>query len=157
MKLFLIMKVSSSEIELQLFHNSCLLYITQLRISNIVLDRWWRISNFEHDHSFMCLKRKCWIYFGFQRPSHSSWFYDGRLLVTTLLYMYMGSLQDRQLGYAYCNLGVRTWRVVDCLGKTWANFRLVLSTSHSTKAVNIAFYQFHPISNALSTVLGFHI
>lgn len=151
------MKVSSSEIELQLFHNSCLLYITQLRISNIVLDRWWRISNFEHDHSFMCLKRKCWIYFGFQRPSHSSWFYDGRLLVTTLLYMYMGSLQDRQLGYAYCNLGVRTWRVVDCLGKTWANFRLVLSTSHSTKAVNIAFYQFHPISNALSTVLGFHI
>ena len=48
-------------------------YITQLHISNIVLDRWWRINNFEHDNSFMCLRRKCWIYVGFQRPSHSSW------------------------------------------------------------------------------------
>jgi len=37
-------------------------YITQLHISNIVLDRWWRINNFEHDNSFMCLKIKCWIY-----------------------------------------------------------------------------------------------
>ncbi len=72
----------------------------------------------KHFGSFVL--RICWKTFGFQKPTHNSWFFDGRLLVTTLQ-IYWSWQDDRRLGDAYCVFGVRTWCVVDWIGKSLAN------------------------------------